>query len=148
MEINGIAHVSLTVRSVERSRDFYVALLELFGLSRIVDTPEYLYYVGGRTGVGLQPAAPDHAEALFEQGRCGLHHVCFRARSREDVDSVHALVQRLGGAIVHGPREDGYVPGYYSVLFEDPDGIRLEVNHIPGRGVFEPGVQRKDASGG
>jgi hypothetical protein len=30
------------------------------------------------------------------------------------------------------------------VLFEDPDGIRLEVNYIPGKGVFEPNVQRKD----
>jgi hypothetical protein len=27
--------------------------------------------------------------------------------------------------------------GYYSMLFEDPDGIRLEINHVPGRGVFK-----------
>jgi catechol 2,3-dioxygenase-like lactoylglutathione lyase family enzyme len=143
MEINGVAHVILTVRSLERSRDFYVAILEHLGLSRIVDQADYLYYVGGRTGVGIKPAAPEHAEALFEQSRCGLHHVCFRARSREDVDSVHALLAKLGSTVVHGPREDGYVPGYYSVLFEDPDGIRLEVNHVPGKGVFEPGVQRQ-----
>jgi catechol 2,3-dioxygenase-like lactoylglutathione lyase family enzyme len=146
MEINGIAHVMLTVRSIERSREFYVALLEHFGLTRVVDTPEYLYYVGGRTAVGLRLAAPDHEEALFDQGRSGLHHVCFRARSREDVESVQQLIERIGGRIVHAPQEDGYVPGYYSVLFEDPDGIRLEVNHVPGRGVFEPGVQRKDPS--
>lgn len=141
-----MAHVILTVRSIERSRDFYVALLEHFGLTRIVDSPTYLYYVGGRTAVGLIPAAPGHAEALFDQGRCGLHHVCFRARSREDVVSVYTLVSRLDGKVVHGPQEDGYVPGYYSVLFEDPDGIRLEVNHVPGKGVFEPGVKRNDSS--
>jgi hypothetical protein len=34
------------------------------------------------------------------------------------------------------------IPGYYAVLFEDPDGIRLEVNHVPGRGLLEPGVER------
>jgi catechol 2,3-dioxygenase-like lactoylglutathione lyase family enzyme len=147
MEINGIAHVILTVRSIERSREFYVALLEHFGLTRVVDHPTYLYYVGGRTAVGLRPAAPGHAEALFDQDRCGLHHVCFRARSREDVESAYALVSGFGGKIVHGPQEDGYVPGYYSVLFEDPDGIRLEVNHVPGKGVFEPGVQRQEPSG-
>jgi hypothetical protein len=39
------------------------------------------------------------------------------------------------------------VPGYYSVLFEDPDGIRLEVNHVPGKGVFEPGVERLESPG-
>ena len=25
---------------------------------------------------------------------------------------------------------------YYSVLFEDPDGIRLEINHVPGKGLL------------
>jgi catechol 2,3-dioxygenase-like lactoylglutathione lyase family enzyme len=142
MEINGVAHVMLTVRSIAQSREFYVALLEHLGLTRIVDTAEYLYYVGGRTAVGLRPAAPELAAQCFDQGRVGLHHVCFRARSREDVESVYALVQRLGAKIVHGPQEDAWVPGYYSILFEDPDGIRLEINHLPGRGVFEPGVTR------
>ncbi len=33
-------------------------------------------------------------------------------------------------------------PGYYSVLFEDLDGIRLEVNHVPGKGVLDPNVKR------
>lgn len=142
MEINGVAHVMLTVRDLARSRAFYVALLEHMGLTRVVDTDDYLYYVGGRTAVGLRPATPEFAERRFEQGQCGLHHVCFRARERGDVDSVHALVQKLNALIVHAPQEDGWVPGYYSVLFEDPDGIRLEINHVPGKGVFEPGVQR------
>jgi hypothetical protein len=43
-------------------------------------------------------------------------------------------VKNLGVAIVHPPQDDGYAPGYYSVLFEDRDGIRIEVNHIPGKG--------------
>src|SRR5262245_27027712 len=126
MEINGVAHVMLTVRSIAQSRAFYVALLEHLGLTRVVDNPEYLYYVGGRTAVGLRPEAAEHSATAFDQGRVGLHHVCFRARSREDVDSVFALVQRVGATIVHAPQEDAWVPGYYSLLFEDPDGIRLE----------------------
>jgi hypothetical protein len=27
------------------------------------------------------------------------------------------------------------------VLFEDPDGIRLEVNHVPGAGLLAGGTQ-------
>ena len=146
MEINGIAHVILTVRSIEKSRPFYVALCEHFGLNRIVDSPEYLYYVGGRTALGLRPAASGEAESAFNQERVGLHHVCFRARSREDVESVQALVLQLGGKLVHGAQEDGWAPGYYSVLFEDPDGIRIEVNHVPGKGLLEPGAARGGAS--
>ncbi len=142
MEINGIAHVILTVRSVSRSRDFYRALLSHMGLSEIIDSDEYLYFVGGRTAVGLRPAGVELAHERFDQQRVGLHHVCFRARSREDVDAAHALVASLGATVVHPPAEGGWVPGYYSVLFEDPDGIRLEVNYVPGKGVFDPGVTR------
>lgn len=137
MEINGVAHVILTVRSVARSRAFYAPLLEHMGLTKVIDAPDYLYYVGGRTAVGLSPAGPEFAGDTFAQTRCGLHHVCFRARSREDVDSVHALVAGLGATVVRAPREDGWAPGYYSTLFEDPDGIRLEVNHVPGKGLLE-----------
>ncbi|MCB9659967.1 MAG: VOC family protein [Polyangiales bacterium] len=149
MEINGVAHIMLTVRSIPHSRPFYVALLDHMGLRRMVDSSEYLYYVGGRTAVGLRPASAavlaledDAPGARFDQGRVGLHHVCLRARSREDVDSVHDVLIALGATIVHPPREEPWAPGYYSVLFEDPDGIRLEVNHVPGKGLFEEGAKR------
>ena len=42
----------------------------------------------------------------------------------------------MGAIIVHGPQEGVWAPGYYSVLFEDPDGIRLEVNFVPGKGLL------------
>ena len=43
----------------------------------------------------------------------------------------------LGAAIVHGPEEAMWAPGYYSILFEDPDGIRLEINFVPGKGLLK-----------
>ena len=79
----------------------------------------------------------------FVQRRVGLHHVCFRARDRADVEEAYAFVQELGATIVHGPQEDHWAPGYYSILFEDPDGVRLEINHVPGRGVFDAGGKVK-----
>jgi catechol 2,3-dioxygenase-like lactoylglutathione lyase family enzyme len=148
MEINGIAHAILTVRDMAVSRPFYRALLSHLGLSEIVQSDTYLYYVGGRTAVGIRPAAASGAQHRFDQERCGLHHLCFRARSRDDVDSVFAVVTRLGARVVHPPEDGPWVPGYYSVLFEDPDGIRLEVNHVPGKGVFDEGVKRSDAATG
>jgi catechol 2,3-dioxygenase-like lactoylglutathione lyase family enzyme len=146
MEINGVAHVILTVRDMAVSGRFYKPLLQHMGLTQVVDQAQYLYYVGGRTALGLRPASPELAAESFAQGRCGLHHVCLRARSREDVDSVHALLLELDATVVHAPREEGWVPGYYSVLFEDPDGIRLEVNFVPGKGVFGPNAERRDSA--
>ena len=49
-------------------------------------------------------------------------------------------VEPFGGRIVNAPRLDDWAPGYCSVLFEDPCGTRLEVNHVPGKGNFSPEV--------
>ena len=70
--------------------------------------------------------------------RVGLHHLCFRARERAEVDALHHFLQGIGAKVVHGPQEDAWAPGYYSVLFEDPDGVRLELNHVPGTGLLPP----------
>lgn len=136
MEINGVAHVMLTVSDFPRCRAFYAGLLPALGLRPVIDADQMLYCVGGRTAVGIQQAAEEVAGERFAQHRVGLHHVCFRARERADVDAVHALVVSLGGRIVHPPEDGPWAPGYYSVLFEDPDGIRLEVNYVPGKGLL------------
>ena len=74
----------------------------------------------------------------FDQDTAGLHHFCFRARSRGSIDAIYEFVEKeLDANIIHGP-EDGsqFAPGYYSILFEDPDGIRVEFNYVPGKGHF------------
>ena len=98
-------------------------------------------HVEAEQAAAIRRAADDHRNTPFDPYRSGLHHLCFRARSREDVDGVHECVARLGARIVHPPREDDWAPGYYSVLFEDPDGIRLEVSFVPGAGNLDPSVE-------
>lgn len=136
MEINGVAHVFLTVGDFTACRPFYDRLLAFMGLTKVIDAEQMLYYVGGRTAVGVVPAEEKYRHERFAQFRSGLHHVCFRARTREDVDAVHAFLCEHGATIVHAPEEGPWAPGYYSVLFEDPDGIRLEVNFVPGKGLL------------
>ena len=101
-----------------------------------MDGDGFYYCVGGRTAFGLRPAAPEHRGERFVQQRVGLHHLCFRARTREDVDLLYVKLVEWGARIVHAPEEGGWAPGYYSVLFEDPDGIRLELNFVPGKGLL------------
>ena len=106
MEINGMAHVILTASNFERSRDFYRKLLPFLGMTAVIDTDTYYYCVGGRTALGISAPAPEHAGAAFDQRRVGLHHLCFRARERADVDELHAFVSKLGAKIIRAPRED------------------------------------------
>jgi len=134
MQLNGIAHLQFSVTDMVRSRAFWAPLLELFEMQVLLDTETYFYCIGSRTGIAISPVDPAHEGDSFNQRRVGLHHVCLRARERADIDEIHGFAIGLGARIVHPPQEDAFAPGYYSVLFEDPDGIRIEVNHVPGRG--------------
>ncbi len=134
--INGMAHVILTVSNWEAARAFYKALMPEFGMTCVFDGPEFCYHVGARTAIGIRKCDPAFEDERFVQYRVGLHHLCLRARSREDIDKTAAKVAELGARIIRGPVEDDWAPGYYYVLFEDPDGIRLEVNHVPGQGLL------------
>ena len=136
MEVNGIAHIFLTASNYERSRDFYRELLPFRGMKLMIDSDQVYYCVGGRTAVAIRAPSPEFAGAAFEQNRVGLHHFCFRARERADVDELHGFLTTLGAKIIRAPREDQWAPGYYSILFEDPDGIRLELNRVPGKGLL------------
>jgi catechol 2,3-dioxygenase-like lactoylglutathione lyase family enzyme len=138
-EINGIAHIQLTVSDLSKSIPFYRTLLTGMGLTLVNDNENGIYGVGGRTGITISQSHEPYTADGFHQRRPGLHHFCFRTRSRQDVDEIHALAIEAGATIIHPPQEDGFAPGYYSVLFEDPDGIRIEANHVPGKGLLAPG---------
>ena len=135
-----MAHVILTAGDFSRSAAFYRKLLPFLGMKLVLDSEHMVYGVGGRTALGVRPPSEDHAGERFDQGRAGLHHLCFRARDRASVEELHAYLKREGAKIVHPPEEGPWAPGYYSLLFEDPDGVRLEINHVPGRGLLERGA--------
>ncbi len=137
IEINGMAHLFVSSGEFARARDFYAKLLPFLGMKPVLDGDGFYYCVGGRTAFGLRPAGAAHEGEHFVQERTGLHHLCFRARSREDVDALHQFLLEIGATVMHPPEEGSWAPGYYSVLFEDPDGIRLEMNFVPGRGLLE-----------
>jgi catechol 2,3-dioxygenase-like lactoylglutathione lyase family enzyme len=103
IDINGMAHVILTVSQFEASRAFYRKLLPEFGMKPVHDGDKLFYCVGARTAIGIQPCDPALTSERFLQQRVGLHHLCLRARSREDVDRCATLLKEMGAKIVRGP---------------------------------------------
>jgi catechol 2,3-dioxygenase-like lactoylglutathione lyase family enzyme len=139
--VNGIAHIQLTVNDPDKCVPFWEKLCHFLEMKTLIKGEGIVYCIGSRTGILVRGAPPDKRDRPFDQNRPGLHHLCFRARAKEDVDTIYEFVKgTLDAHIVHGP-EDGsnFAPGYYSILFEDPDGIRVEVNHVPGRGHLGDG---------
>ena len=45
---------------------------------------------------------------------------------------AEAVGSYLGKNWTQFPSEYSYIPGYYAVFFYDPDGIKLEIVHVPG----------------
>ena len=136
VEINGIAHIQFTITRPE-GLEFWESLCHFMGLKTLIRNDETVYCIGGRTGLLARLGPEEKRDKTFDQWTAGLHHFCLRARSREDVDAIFRHAGKLGAKIVHAPEDgDEFAPGYYSVLFEDPDGIRIEINHIPGKGHF------------
>ncbi len=139
--VNGIAHIQLTVNDPERCIPFWEKLCHFLEMSTLIKGDGVVYCIGSRTGILVRGAPRDRDPVRYDQDQAGLHHFCFRARNREDVDAIYRfLVDELDAHIVHPPEEAShFAPGYYSVLFEDPDGIRAEVNFVPGKGHLGDG---------
>ena len=140
IDINGMAHVILTVSSFDAALGFYGRLMPFLGLQQVHQAENFAYWVGGRTALGIQRCDEAHRGERFVQLRVGLHHLCFRARSCEDIDKAAEFLREIGATIVRGPLAGDWAPGYYYVLAEDPDGIRVEICHVPGAGVLAPDV--------
>jgi catechol 2,3-dioxygenase-like lactoylglutathione lyase family enzyme len=96
MEINGVAHTFITAGDFAAARAFYAKLLPFLGLKVVADTVNTFYCVGGRTGFGIHAPAPEYAGQKFRQGSVGLHHHCFRARERADIDEAHEFLKKIG----------------------------------------------------
>jgi len=141
VSVNGIAHIQLSVNNVEQSLPFWERLCNFLEMETLIRNNTTVYCIGSRTGIMVRAVAHGHDARAFDQNTAGLHHFCFRARSAEDVDAIAKFVMAQPHInVVHAP-EDGehFAPGYYSFLFEDPDGIRVEFNYVPGQGHFGAG---------
>src|SRR5205809_161778 len=100
--INGVAHVILTVSRFELARACYGKLLPEFGMRPVFDGDKLFYCVRARTAIGIEACDPALAGDRFVQQRVGLHHLCLRARSRDDVDRCAALLKEMDATIVRG----------------------------------------------
>jgi catechol 2,3-dioxygenase-like lactoylglutathione lyase family enzyme len=146
IEINGVAHVILRANRIEECIAFYDRVMPFLGLEPVEPrSEEFVYYVGGRTALGIRGADPEHADVPHSETGPGVDHLCFRARSREDVDAAHEFLLGIGADIVRAPEEGPWAPGYYSLSFRDPEGIRLELNHVPGKGLLAEGASFEPA---
>ena len=122
--------------SIERSLPFYRDLLGPLGWHGVSEVrgerDETIWYLWGPgSSIGLREAQTE-TEGPYDRYRVGLHHLALEAGSRTVVNESAVWLRNQGAEIESGPEEFWYSPGYYAVFFFDPDGIKLEIVHLPG----------------
>jgi glyoxylase I family protein len=133
-----IHHLDLVVSSMERSLPFYRELLGPLGYVREGsirgergEVVVYLGHIREGEAIGLRERLSDARPTPYDRYGVGVHHVAFAASSRRMVDERAAWLRGTGATIESGPEDYDYIPGYYAVFFHDPDGIKLEIVHVP-----------------
>ncbi len=143
-----LAHIDISVGYPERSIPFYAAFFGALGYRRrSVAMPEWQepnpsratwgleYPNGARFDVEVRPARPESRDRSYDRYEPGPHHLAFHAASRDVVQQVHQAMLAIGATVLDPPvdysGQPGYGEGYYAAFFADPDGVKLEVAHIP-----------------
>lgn len=149
MPVTGtLSHIDISVCDPDRSIPFYDVFFRALGYRRWIhdddawrgDRPRRASWFlrcgdGSIFGVEARPASGENRERRYDRYAPGPHHLAFNADSPATVDRVHAALRDAGATVLDPPADyggqPGYEPGYYAAFFADPDGVKLEVAHIP-----------------
>jgi glyoxylase I family protein len=130
-------HLRLTVTDIPRAEAFYAPILEFMGYRLVEKNDARLAWTApspfGVQWIILTAAHGDRFNCDHDRYSPGLHHFAWNADSRTEVDALYAILVDRGLTVLDPPAEYDYEPGYYAVFFADPDGMKLELVHVPTR---------------
>ena len=121
MQLEGIDHVAVGVRDVERSAKWYI---EVLGFERLYEDAwgGVPTFVGkGNTGIALFPASPDAKSTTPTHRDIRMLHLAFRA-NRENFLAAQRELEERGIKFEFQNHEISQ-----SIYFRDPDGHQLEI---------------------
>lgn len=128
-EILGIDHIYVTVSDLARSELFYDRLMAVLGFRKRAFTlgaEPHIHYHNRHFGYVLRPARSDQPHNSYA---AGLHHLCLRVESIEDVAALATALKASGLPATDAARFPDYAPDYWATFVTDPDGIRLEITN-------------------
>jgi len=141
-----IDHIQITVKDINTAESFYDKFLPLLGfdIERKVsaEIEEHDFYVVEYTHPLLAFAITSPRKAfindtIHRRKPGSLHHLAFKAESRDEVDRLYLELMKIGATIVNKPKiYPEYGPDYYALFFKDLEGIKFEI-------VFNSTVQKK-----
>ena len=126
LEVTALDHIYVAVTDLARSEAFYDGVMRLLDFRkgvRPIGGERHVHYFNRIMQYSLRPARGGEHDPY----RPGLHHLCLRVPSREDVDAAVIGLAELGVTATAPALYPEYAADYYATFFSDPDGIRLEI---------------------
>ena len=126
-----IDHITLTVRDIARSIDFYTKALAPLGyIVKAHHEPTLGFGVDDGTHHSdfyVSPQGTACGGAAHAQPVSPITHIAFAADTQEQVKQFYAAALTAGGRDNGAPGPRNYHPGYYAAYVLDPDGNNIEV---------------------
>ena len=120
-----VSHLSVTVKNLQRSIEFYDAALGTLGYVRVWTSDDAAGY--GMPGNPNEPFAIKSDPNTPRQVGNSRSHIAFSAATREAVAAFHRAALSAGGDDNGAPGlRPHYGEGYFAAFVIDPDGTRLE----------------------
>jgi catechol 2,3-dioxygenase-like lactoylglutathione lyase family enzyme len=121
MQLQGIDHVAMGVRDIERSANWYIDVLGFERLHKGMWKGVPTFIGKGNTGIALFPANPDAKPAPSSHRELRMLHLAFRA-DRANFLTAQQELQKRGIKFEFQDHEVSH-----SIYFRDPDGHALEI---------------------
>jgi catechol 2,3-dioxygenase-like lactoylglutathione lyase family enzyme len=117
-----IGYVTLGANDLARAAAFYVAILGVRGVKRMMENETFIAWgeEGGGAGLGLTKPFDGNAATVGNGAMAAL-----ACESREQVDAIYRLALSLGAADEGAPGPRQGPPGFYAGYFRDPEGNKL-----------------------
>ena len=129
-DVIGFDHLYLSVSDMTRAEAFYdQALGAVLGFRKnrfALHAQPHVQFYNRQFGIVLRPARVASGHDPYAPG---LHHLCLRVESIDDVKATAVALQAAGIAASDAAPHGEYAPDYWATFFTDPDGIRLEVTN-------------------
>lgn len=127
-----LSHIELYVLDYAKSIRFYDRVLIPLGWRRLVCQKSHAVFSDGHMKIVLGPVEEKYRTPEFHRKRVGLNHLAFYAGSQSFVDKFVEEVLKPQNIKCLYEGESRGDETYYSIFFEDPDRIKLEVVYSPG----------------
>jgi catechol 2,3-dioxygenase-like lactoylglutathione lyase family enzyme len=107
-----VDHVDVNASDYAESVRFYETVLAPLGIPRLAEIEDWTCFAN----LNVVDRRPPTSNL----------HLCFYARSRDEVDSFHRAGVEAGFRSNGEPGYRDYGPGYYAAFLLDPDGNNIE----------------------